>query len=167
MENLGLIDVFREFNQNKKRFSWRQFGGIKRARLDFFLVSATLLPFVENTDIIPGISSDHSIISLDIDFSKFQRGRGFFKFNNSLCKDADYVNLILEAIKNVTILYAEDIYDTNFLKSASPEELQNVICTIDPQLFLESLLLEIRGKTISYCAWKKKSKNAAQNLAIH
>ena len=38
---------------------------------------------------------------------------------------------------------------------------------IDPQLFLEALLLEIRGKTISYCAWKKKCKNAAQSLALH
>ena len=167
MENLGLRDVFREFNQTKKRFSWRQFGGIRRARLDFFLVSASLLPFVENTDIIPGISSDHSIISLDIDFSKFQRGRGFFKFNNSLCKDTEYVNLITETIRDVTTLYAEDVYDKKFLKTASPEELQNVVCTIDPQLFFETLLLEIRGKTISYCAWKKKTKNAAQNLAIH
>ena len=29
------------------------------------------------------------------------------------------------------------------------------------------LLLEIRGKTIGYCAWKKKCANAAQSLALH
>ena len=39
--------------------------------------------------------------------------------------------------------------------------------TINPQLFLECLLLEIRGKTIEYSARKKKSKNEAQKLAIH
>ena len=27
MENVGLIDVFRELNPNLKRYSWRQFGG--------------------------------------------------------------------------------------------------------------------------------------------
>ena len=167
MENLGLIDIFRETYPNKKRYSWRQFGGNKRARLDFFLISATLLPFVEKTDILPGISSDHSMPVLDIDFSKFQRGRGFFKFNNSLLSDSEYVKMINEAIRDVTILYAEDIYDKNYLKNATPEQLQTVICTINPQLFFECVLLEIRGKTIGYCAWKKKSKNGAQNLALH
>ena len=70
MENLGLIDIFRESFPNQKRYSWRQFGGTKRARLDFFLISATLLPFVEKTDILPGIFSDHSIPMLDIAFLK-------------------------------------------------------------------------------------------------
>ena len=167
IENLGLMDIFRELYPTKKRFSWRQFGGIKRARLDFFLISATLLPFVVTTDILPGIASDHSMPVLDIDFSKFQRGRGFFKFNNSLLKDVEYVKMITEAIRDVTTLYAEDIYTQTYLKHATPEQLQTVICTISPQLFLECLLLEIRGKTIGYCAWKKKCKNGAQNIALH
>ena len=67
----------------------------------------------------------------------------------------------------VTIQYAEDIYDQDFLDNASPEQLQSVILTINPQLFLECLLLEIRGKTIAYCARQKKLRNGAQNLAIH
>ena len=36
MESLGLIDIFRELNPTRRRYSWRQFGGVKRARLDFF-----------------------------------------------------------------------------------------------------------------------------------
>ena len=167
MENLGLVDIYRFLNPNIKRYSWRQFGGIKRARLDFFLISATLLPFIENADILPGINSDHSMPILDIDFARFQRGRGFFKFNNSLVNDPEYVKIICEAIKSVTLQYAEDIYDNEFLKNASPEQLQSLVLTIDPQLFLECLLLEIRGKTISYCAWQKKVKNGAQILALH
>ena len=167
IENLGLLDVFRENHPNKKRYSWRQFGGTKRARLDYFLISNTLLPFVENSDILPGVASDHSIPTLDIDFSKFKRGKGFFKFNNSLIKDPDYVKLINDTIRDVSALYAEDVYDSNFLKNATPEEQQNLVFTINPQLFLETMLLEIRGKTIGYCAWKKKSKNAAQSLALH
>ena len=155
MENNGLVDIYRELNPNKKRFSWRQFGGIKRARLDFFLVSNTLSPYVVNTDIIPGIASDHSIPTLDIDFSKFKRGKVFFKFNNSLLKDTEYVKLVTNAIRDVSALYAEDIYDPNFLNLATPEQQQSIVSTINPQLLLEALLLEIRGKTIGYCAWKK------------
>ena len=89
---------------NEKRYSWRQFGGIKRARLDFFLVSSTLIPFVGKCDIIPGIHSDHSMPTLDIDFSRFVRGRGFFKFNNSLLTDSEYVKLIRETIQKVISL---------------------------------------------------------------
>ena len=50
---------------------------------------------------------------------------------------------------------------------ATPEQQQSLVFTINPQLLLEALLLEIRGKTIGYCAWKKKCANAAQNLALH
>ena len=167
MDSLGLIDVFRELNPGVKRYSWRQFGGVKRARLDFFLISAALLPFIEKADILSGINSDHSMPVLDIDFTRFQRGKGFFKFNNSLINDLDYVKIICESIKMVTIQYAEDIYDQDFLDNASPEQLQSVILTINPQLFLECLLLEIRGKTIAYCARQKRLRNGAQNLAIH
>ena len=137
MDNLGLIDVFRTLHPYSKRYSWRQFGGNKRARLDFFLISATLLPFVENADILPGINSDHSMPVLGIDFSRFQRGRGFFKFNNTLINDPEYVKIVTDSIKAVTIQYAEDIYDRNFLENASPEQLQSTILTINQQLFLE------------------------------
>ena len=104
---------------------------------------------------------------MEIDFSKFQRGRGFFKFNTSLLKEPEYVILINETIRETASRYAEDIYDTDFLKIATPEQLQELSYTINPQLLLETLLLEIRGKTIEYSARLKKSKNEAQKLAIH
>ena len=167
MKDGHLVDIFRESYPSKKRFSWRQFGGSKRSRLDYFLASSTLLPFIENTDILPGLNSDHSIISADIDFSKFRRGKGFFKFNNSLIKDQEYIDLIHNTIRDTVMLYAEDIYDTKYLQSASPEQLRELVMTINPQLFLETLLLEIRGKTMGYCAWKKKRKQEAQKIAFH
>ena len=79
MESLGLIDIFRELNPDKKRYSWRQWGGNKKARLDYFLISATLLPFVQEADILPGICSDHSINILDIDFSKILQRAWLFQ----------------------------------------------------------------------------------------
>ena len=100
---------------------------------------------------------------LDINFSKFERGKGFFKFNNSLLSDPEYVTMTNNAIRDVKTLYAEDIYDPNYLKKANSEQLQSVLCTINPQLFLGCLLLEIHRKTIAYCAWKKKCKNGKIN----
>ena len=163
MTNLGLVDIFRETFPQKKRFSWRSFGHNKRARLDFHLISAQLLPFVQKTDIVPGICSDHSIAELQIDFSKFSRGQGFYKYNNSLNNDIEYVNLVVDNIKQVVERNAEDIYNPEFFTTASPEQLQDITLNINPQLFLETLLMEIRGKTIEYCATKKRRKNEAMN----
>ena len=94
MEEYELIDIWRELNPESKTYTWHKFRDNKQARLDFFLISSSLVPFVEKADIHPGTFSDHSVVSLDIDFSKFNRGRGFWKFNSSLIKNKEYVDLI-------------------------------------------------------------------------
>ena len=132
MNNLGLVDIFRETHPDKKRFSWRKFGDTKRARLDFHLISSQLLPFVQKTDISPGICSDHSVVELEIDFSKFSRGKGFYKYNNSLNNDPEYIKKILDTIPQVVGQYAEDVYNPSFFSTASPEQLQEVTLQINP-----------------------------------
>ena len=125
------------------------------------------MPFIQKSDILPGINSDHSITELVIDFSKFIRGKGFYKYNNSLNKDLEYVKLINKTISRVSKQYAECIYNPSFFDIATPEQLQDLTYTINPQLLLETLLFEIRGSTIEYCTRKKKQKNEALNLALH
>ena len=46
MEDLDIIDVFRELHPEKYRYTWRRKNPIKLARLDFFLVSSSLLSIV-------------------------------------------------------------------------------------------------------------------------
>ena len=94
MEEYNLIDIFRELNPDTTKFSWKKHRELKFARLDYFLISTSLLPYIVKADILTTAFSDHSPIVLDIDFSKFVRGRGFWKFNNSLLKDKDYVTLV-------------------------------------------------------------------------
>ena len=80
----SLIDIWRELHPDESTFTWHKFNENKQSRLDYFLVSASLLPFVVKADILAGFCSDHSAITLEIDFTKFRRGRGFWKFNSSL-----------------------------------------------------------------------------------
>ena len=68
MEENEYVDIWREQHPKIKRYSWRKTGHAQRARLDFFLISRSLFPFITKTDILPGIDSDHSIILMDIDF---------------------------------------------------------------------------------------------------
>ena len=47
-------------------------------------------------------------ILLEIDFSRFSQGKGFWKMNNSLLKDSKYVEIIKNIIKRVTCQYARN-----------------------------------------------------------
>ena len=143
---------------DEKRFTWTSGSRpTKFARLDFFLVSDSLMPYVDSTKIAPGIQSDHSMISISIDFNRFHRGRGFFKFNNSLLKDAAYISLVKSNIKDLVREYSEVEYTDNEFNELSPEQLQALPLNINPQLFFDLILMKIRGETIKYCSNKKKN----------
>ena len=175
----NLVDIFRELHPDSKKFSWKQWGNQKFARLDYFLVSNTLLPFVEKADILPTCFSDHSPIILEIDFSRFSRGKGFWKFNNSLLKDIDYLEMIKNLIKRVVCQYATVEGNPNyfndcsveilqqFLSHQTPESLQTLDININPELFLDTLLMEIRGATIKYSSKKKRDNKATEQLLMH
>ena len=180
MAEHNLADVWRILNHDEKKFTWRKPGReIKLARLDFFLISISLLPYVQKASIEPGFCSDHSPTILDIDFSKFQRGKGFYKFNNSLLYDPEYVEKVKQHIKKVAAQYSNDlkilgetiditpqILD-DFFNIQSPESLQELELTINPQLFLDTLLLEIRGLTIKHSSEKKKDRVSRQQMLSH
>ena len=68
-----------KFHMEKKKLSP---GRTQMSRLDFFLMSDTLLEVIKGDKILPGYRSDHSIISMKLCFDKNVGGRGFRKFNN-------------------------------------------------------------------------------------
>ena len=119
----NLIDIYREFYPDSRIFTWQKFNQNKFARLDYFLILSSLAPYVQNVSILPKFCSDHSPIILDIDFTKFNRGRGFWKFNNSLLNDKEYLGLIKNTIKRVCTQYAIINNDQNFYINATESEL--------------------------------------------
>ena len=151
MAEFGLIDIFRELNPTSKKYSWKQWGSHKFSRLDYFLVSNSLTPFVQKVDFLTKCySGDHCPILLDLDFSKFKRGRGFWKMNNSLLYDSEYVDVVKDAIKEVTAQYAiiehvEELDIHNFFNDQTPESLQTLQLKINPELFF-NCLTQLRGR---------------------
>lgn len=153
-DDLELIDIWRTRNEKAKGFTWRQITYKKQARLDFFLISNNLLPYITNAEIIPGYRSDHSGILLGLNFTLEKRGKGFWKFNSSLLKDKTYVELVKNTIKEVL-----QLYELNLENAANPKY------SINDQLLLETLLLMIRGETIKFSSNKKK-KNGIQEKKL-
>ena len=77
MNSLNLKDAFRFLNKDARCYTWHKKNPIKRARLDYFIISDNLTDLIDK----PGYRSDHSLIELLMTFCKFQRGRGLWKFN--------------------------------------------------------------------------------------
>ena len=156
MDEFNLCDIWREINPEMLRFTWRRQNPVQQARLDFFLISETLLIEVEETDILISYRSDHSMIKLDLSFKKEEKRSNFWKFNASLLKDKTYVEHINSVISDVKSQYSAWVYNKENINSIPLEDLE---LTISDQLFLDTLLMEIRKNSIEYSSKKKKEEN--------
>jgi hypothetical protein len=116
---------------------------------------------IDKLNINPGYRLDHATIELNITFTKFERGKGFWKFNNSLLQDNYYVQIIKDTIRNVKQKYAASPYKPNAIHNIPNVDL---FFTIDGQFFFEQHLLEIRCATILFSSRIKKKKENDKKL---
>ena len=147
MNDNTLLDAFRHFNPQKKRYTWKRRNPIKQARLDYFITSANLTDIIHNCHIKPGYRSDHSVVELNLILSNLKRGPGLWKLNCSLLKNPEYLEMINKTIEDIKKQYMIPIYNVNNLGEIDNSEIQ---FTIDDTLFLEMLLLKMREKTICF-----------------
>ena len=158
----SLFDPYRESHPNQRRYTWRKKSPVKQARLDYFLISESLLSSVNKSSIEESYRSDHSMIILDISFVKFQKGKPLLKHNNSLLHDITYLQVIKDKINDVKKQYAIPIYDLENIHKIPDSEIR---FTINDQLFMETLLMEIRGDQYRTLAIEKKNrKKGKMNL---
>ena len=163
MEENDLIDIFREREGNLKRYTWRNNGPlVKQARLDYILISRSLIPQVSEVKIIPGYRSDHSMVTLKLGGVEHTRGKGFFKINNSLLCCEDYCAGIQKAIVDTVLTYALPVYTEEFVR----QNVSDVEMTISWSSFWEVLILNLRTTTVSFAIHKKRSREAEEKKAL-
>ena len=85
------------------------------------------------------------------------------KFNNSLLYEEEFLKVIKTVIENVTKQYAVPVYYYNI----GLVKDEDIAFSISDQLFLKNLLMEIRGKCISYSSFKKKSRQQKEQVLIN
>jgi hypothetical protein len=138
------IDIWRQNNEIERRYTWKRFNPKRiQSRLDFYLISQNVVNFIIDTNIVPGYRSDHSGITLQFSFFNTYRGRGYWKFHNSLLKDEKYIGLVKKLL-NTLIKQHTTEHDTNNL-------YENLALNINDQLFLETFFVVLRGETIKFC----------------
>ena len=135
MRAMNLSHSFLIFHLFIKTFTRIQITPFFASRLDFFLVSNSLTSFTHSLNVLPSIHSDHRVVKLDLRFLQFNIEPGYWKFNNDLLDDDNYISLIKQVITDY--------------KSNNPTEICN------SQIRWDALKCVIRSYTIQYSSQKR------------
>ena len=145
--NYDLVDPWREQHPHDTQFTWRKSSGKIKCRLDFWLISKHLLCRVANTDISTYMYhvSDHSPVTISIkpENKQEKRGPGYWKFNNSLLENEDFVTKMSFIIKHTAQKHKD---------------------VADKRLFWEMLKMEIRIFAIRFA---KKKANVERSTELN
>ena len=110
-ETLYLCDIWRIRNPNVKRFTFRQnhVSGFIERRLDFFLISNVLQESIIKTDVLASFCTDHSPILFSLQLKDMPtRGKGFWKFIESLTSNDEYVAKMKNQISETLRMLDQD-----------------------------------------------------------
>ena len=164
METNDIIDPFRESNPQLKRYTWRRRNPLKQARLDFFLTSESMSQYIKVSKIGASYRSDHSLVTLELNFTNISHGKSYWKHNNSLLTELEYLKTMNKQILDVKKQYALPVYNIDEIDNIPNTEIQ---FNINDQLFLDVLLMELRGQSISYASFKNKQRNNLEKDLIN
>ena len=143
MEELNLLDIYRQFHADTKLFTYETKNSKLKSRIDFFLASRPILYNVKRTEVRSSIAPDHKAIFLGMELqSELKKGPWTWKFNNTLLEDQDYIDLL------------------NFIYPRTLEKYKDVE---SKQLLWELIKMELRAKTISY---SKKKELSLKNVGL-
>ena len=95
------IDSYRHLNHDTKSYTFRTKDCKKRSRLDYGLISPSLALHLKNVQHIAHHyeNTDHSTISLEIDITNSEMGKGIFRCPPNIHNNIDYQILIKNTIK--------------------------------------------------------------------
>ncbi len=136
-EELDLVDAWRFFHPSHKEFTFYSHPHISYSRIDYFLISRSLLSTAEQTTIGTILISDHAPVGMALRLGQLSKGRPTrWRFNSSLLRDEDSV----EFIKSEILDYWQN--NEGSVSNAAVE--------------WDAFKAVIRGRLIQYCSYLKK-----------
>jgi hypothetical protein len=85
-----------------------------------------MLTNLKNCTIDPSYRSDHSMIILSLVCNPFNKGKGLWKFNNSLLYEKDYSKIVREKIIDLKKKYAVLNYNRDKIQEIDDNQLQHL-----------------------------------------
>lgn len=100
MQEANLVDVWRIKNPDDRIYSWFRRRPLAMSRIDFFLISESILPMVTDCRIIATPVSDHSLTILKINVSKIKKGPGLWQFNVQHLRSKSFLQGLNQVVEN-------------------------------------------------------------------
>ena len=94
MDFFNLRNVFRDFNPSKKFLREFKHSLTRRHDQIFVWYIDNLYRNFKSADIFQSIMSDHKIAAFFLDIKLTKRGSGYWKINNNILNDNDYIKMI-------------------------------------------------------------------------
>ena len=93
MNAVSLLDIWRVLNPARRQYTCLRSNPVSKSRIDLFLISETFMhcAVLPKTRIRNGYLFDHQMVTLEINIRSVQLGKSFWKFNNSLLQDDNFV----------------------------------------------------------------------------
>lgn len=139
MDEYSLCDIWRVFHPNLKKYTRHQKCPKALSRLDFILMSENFVDNCKKSEILPGIQSDHSVVSVDFDDKQPMKGRGYWKLNTHYLLDPEFMKLIKEKITEFKAIHKDS--------------------QCNPNIIWDSFKCFITGVCIEYSTRKKKVRS--------
>ena len=184
MDHFSLKEIWRERFPDKLEYSWFKRGNIlKASRIDYALISAGIDQKVENCTYVGATHTDHRALLVVIDLNYVERGKGFWKFNNLLLSDKNYVTLmnqklsthinsgtdnintwenLKKMIKRETKKYTRNKVSDNKLIIAQLTEKRNIMLESLPLNKEEDNILEQTTQELEEKTRRKNKRNYVQ-----
>ena len=134
-----LIDCWRELHGEEKDYTWSRNNPFCARRLDYIFINESLLLYLRKASHRITTGTDHKSVNIKISSEHLERGQGYWKFNNNLLHEPEYVNFMNGKIDN--------LLDQKF---ESPKER------------LESLKSMVKAETILYSKSRKIENDIKQ-----
>ena len=160
-ESRNLEDIFRVQNEDKLQYSWTPFAvdSRRRARLDYFICDAGTSASSIGCSIekvpLHCMDEDHAEITLEVDYAKVNRGKGWWKLNNSYLRDKLFIEMVRK--EQTRIIFERQVLQENAgifthreVENMTPHQRQCVKLDENPHDIFESFLLRVRGESIKY-----------------
>ncbi len=102
MKESNLIDVWRERNRTKRKFSRAQvvMNQLKQSRIDYVLCNGEMEGNIKSVYYKEVGLSNHFFLRVEIDFTRIERGKGVWVLNAEILKDESYKGKIKQILEN-------------------------------------------------------------------
>lgn len=123
-------DVYRIMNPDKRAHTWYKNTPLTARRLDYIFLNDSCFNVSVSCNIKAFPMSDHDLVETTLVLDETKRGPGYFKLNNSILREQEYVEVINASIEQAKVEYSE---------------------TVTAQQLWDLCKLKIKQVTVEYC----------------